>query len=98
MGKAKFIDLFCGIGGIRLGMENAGFECVFSCDIDSECQSTYAINFGEVPDGDIRDISEKDIPEFDILCAGFPCQPFSISGKQKGFADDRGNLLKYAEL
>lgn len=93
MSKAKFIDLFCGIGGIRLGMENAGFECVFSCDIDLECQRTYCANFGETPYGDIRSISERDMPDFDILCAGFPCQPFSISGKQRGFADDRGTLF-----
>ena len=89
----KFIDLFCGIGGIRIGMEQAGFECVFSCDINSECQRTYAANFGEMPKGDIRDVSEKSISDFDILCAGFPCQPFSISGRQKGFADDRGTLF-----
>jgi len=89
----KFIDLFCGIGGIRLGMDNAGFECVLSCDINTECQKTYSENYGEVPRGDITTISEKDVPDFDILCAGFPCQPFSISGKQKGFADDRGTLF-----
>jgi DNA (cytosine-5)-methyltransferase 1 len=91
--NVKFVDLFCGIGGIRLGMEQAGFECIFSCDINSECQRTYAANFGETPQGDIRDVSEKSIPDFDILCAGFPCQPFSISGRQKGFADDRGTLF-----
>jgi len=94
MSKAiRFIDLFCGIGGIRLGMENAGFECVFSCDINAECRKTYAANFGEVPQGDIREIAEKEIPDFDILCAGFPCQPFSASGRQRGFADDRGTLF-----
>ncbi|MDR0992298.1 MAG: DNA cytosine methyltransferase [Ruminococcus sp.] len=93
MNEIKFIDLFCGIGGLRLGMENAGFKCVFSSDINPECQKTYSANFGETPSGDIKTISENDVPRFDVLCAGFPCQPFSISGKQKGFQDDRGTLF-----
>jgi len=89
----RFIDLFCGIGGIRLGMERAGFDCVFSCDINDECKKTYHANFGEMPHGDIAEIPASIIPDFDILCAGFPCQPFSISGKQKGFDDKRGILF-----
>lgn len=89
----EFIDLFCGVGGIRLGMENAGFKCIFSCDINDECQKTYFENFGELPKGDIKLIDEKSIPSHQILCAGFPCQPFSISGRQKGFADTRGTMF-----
>lgn len=89
----KFIDLFCGVGGIRLGMEDAGFKCIFSCDINKDCQKTYLENFGELPTGDIKLINEKTIPNHQILCAGFPCQPFSISGRQKGFSDTRGTMF-----
>ncbi|MDR0484742.1 MAG: DNA cytosine methyltransferase [Alphaproteobacteria bacterium] len=91
--KFTFIDLFCGIGGIRIGMEKAGGRCVFSSDLNKYAQETYENNFGEIPEGDITKINEKDIPSFDVLCAGFPCQPFSISGKQKGFDDVRGTLF-----
>ena len=89
----KFIDLFAGIGGFRYALESFGCKCVFSSEWDKYCQESYNLNFGEIPYGDITKIDEKDIPSFDILCAGFPCQPFSISGKQKGFEDTRGTLF-----
>lgn len=89
-----FIDLFAGVGGFRIAMQNLGGKCVFSSEIDKYAKKTYEINFGEVPFGDITKINEKDIPEHDILCAGFPCQSFSIAGKRKGFEDEtRGTLF-----
>ncbi|MCP4050880.1 MAG: DNA (cytosine-5-)-methyltransferase [bacterium] len=81
--RYRFIDLFAGIGGIRLAFERAGGECVFTSEYDRFCQETYFANFNEIPDGDIRKISEKNIPDHDILVAGFPCQPFSIAGVSK---------------
>lgn len=89
----KFIDLFCGLGGFRIAFEKLGGKCVFSSDIDEPVQKTYAMNFGETPQGDITKIESKDIPEHDILCAGFPCQPFSTAGKRLGFDDTRGTLF-----
>lgn len=89
----KFIDLFCGLGGFRIAFEKVGGECVFSSDIDKPVQKTYAINFGETPHGDITKIESKDIPNHDILCAGFPCQPFSTAGRRLGFDDTRGTLF-----
>lgn len=89
----KFIDLFSGLGGFRIAFENLGAECVFSSEIDKHARETYYNNFGEYPAGDITKINEKDIPDHDILCAGFPCQPFSIAGKRKGFEDTRGTLF-----
>lgn len=89
----KFIDLFCGIGGFRVALEELGCECVFSSDIDKYARDTYKENFGEYPMGDITQIHEKSIPDHDILCAGFPCQPFSIGGKRLGFEDTRGTLF-----
>lgn len=91
----KFIDLFAGVGGFRIALQNIGGKCVFSSEWDTQAQKTYFANYGEVPFGDITQRSTKDyIPDnFDVLCAGFPCQPFSISGKQKGFEDTRGTLF-----
>ena len=89
----KFIDLFCGIGGFRIAFENEKCECVFSSDIDKYARETYFNNFKEYPTGDIKEVHENNIPEFDILCAGFPCQPFSIGGLRKGFLDTRGTLF-----
>src|ERR1700733_4944318 len=98
----RFIDLFCGIGGFRIAFERAGGNCVFSSDWDKYSQATYEANFGERPVGDIYSIADSEIPKFDILCAGFPCQPFSIAGVSKklslgrkhGFDDEKqGNLF-----
>lgn len=89
----KFIDLFAGIGGIRIPFDELGAECVFSSEFDKFAQITYKQNFGHTPQGDITQINEKDIPPFDILLAGFPCQPFSNAGLKKGFEDARGTLF-----
>jgi DNA-cytosine methyltransferase len=100
--RFQFIDLFCGIGGFRIAFERAGCECIWSCDWDKHAQKTYEENFGERPHADIHKIAVADIPAHDILCAGFPCQPFSIAGvskklslgKKHGFEDEtQGNLF-----
>lgn len=91
--EIKFIDLFCGIGGFRLAFEEFGCKCVFSSDIDRYACQTYEMNFLEYPLCDITQVNPKDIPDFDILCGGFPCQPFSIAGKRLGFNDTRGTLF-----
>lgn len=96
-----FIDLFAGIGGMRIAFQNAGCRCVFSSEWDKNCQKTYYSNFGEIPYGDITKIMAKDVPNHDILVAGFPCQPFSIAGVSKknslgratGFADKTQGTL-----
>lgn len=98
----RFIDLFAGIGGFHLALSSLGLECVFACEWDKYAQETYLANFGIQPMGDINQVKAEDIPEFDILCAGFPCQPFSIAGVSKknslgrkhGFDDEKqGNLF-----
>lgn len=93
--KFSFIDLFAGIGGFRIAMQNIGGRCVFTSEWNNDAQKTYRENFGEIPFGDITKVSIKNyIPnKFDILCAGFPCQAFSIAGYQKGFSDTRGTLF-----
>ena len=99
--KFTFVDLFAGIGGMRLAMEANGGRCVFSCEIDDKCKQTYFENFSEIPAGDIRDVDVFDIPAHDILSAGFPCQPFSIAGVSKkkslgkatGFLDESQGTL-----
>lgn len=89
----KFIDLFAGIGGIRLPFQEVGGKCVFTSEWDKFAQKTYKFNFGDEPSGDITQIGVDSIPDFDILLAGFPCQPFSQAGLRKGFADTRGTLF-----
>lgn len=99
--KFTFIDLFAGIGGFRIAFQNAGGKCIFSCEWDKYAKQTYASNYGEVPYGDIRKIPKDLIPDHDVLCAGFPCQPFSLAGVSKknslgrkhGFEDETQGTL-----
>jgi len=89
----KFIDLFAGIGGFHYALKSFGAECVFASEIDEKASKIYKTNHNLQPEGDITIIDEKEIPKHDILCGGFPCQAFSVSGKQKGFEDTRGTLF-----
>jgi DNA (cytosine-5)-methyltransferase 1 len=91
--KLKFIDLCCGIGGFHYALQKMGHECVMASDINENCRINYEINHKIKPLGDLTKIDIKTIPKFDILCAGFPCQPFSKAGEQKGFVDNRGNIF-----
>ena len=100
MTELKFIDLFCGVGGFHQALNKLQsdgkntFKCVFACDIDKTCRDTYEKNYDIKPVGDIRKVKIKDIPPFDIACAGFPCNPYSKSGKRKGFEDEeKGSLF-----
>ncbi len=93
LSKYTFIDLFAGIGGFRYALESFGAKCVYTSEWDNHAQRVYESNFKDKPHGDITKIQEKDIPSHNILCGGFPCQAFSISGKQKGFEDTRGTLF-----
>ena len=91
----RVFEAFAGIGGFRIAMQSLGGKCVFSSEWDKEAQKTYLANFGEVPFGDItREETKRFIPdEFDVLCAGFPCQAFSLAGKKRGFNETRGTLF-----
>lgn len=91
--KYKVIDLFAGIGGMRLGFEQAGYEVVYSNDVNPHACHTYRTNFGEIDERDIREVDIRTLPEFDVLLAGFPCQPFSMIGKRDGLQDPRGQLF-----
>jgi len=93
--KFRFIDLFAGIGGMRIGFESVGGRCVFTSEWDKFAQKTYEANFGEIPSGDITQVDASAIPKFDILLAGFPCQPFSTIGKRQGFEHPTQGTLFY---
>ena len=97
MKKFKFIDLFSGIGGFHQALEQLGGKCVFASEIDKSCIETYKENYGMDSDNDITKINPEEVPDHDVLCAGFPCQTFSKAGKQKGFAETRGTLFFYIE-
>ena len=91
--KFTFIDLFAGIGGIRIAFERNGGKCIFTSEWDESCQVMYEANFGQKPHGDITKVNAREVPDHDILTGGFPCQAFSIIGNKLGFADTRGTLF-----
>jgi DNA (cytosine-5)-methyltransferase 1 len=92
----KFVDLFAGLCGFHLALKRLGHKCVFACEIDENLRATYVKNFRMIPYGDIRDIEVADVPPHDILCAGFPCQPFSKAGDQQGFSCPKwGDLFEF---
>lgn len=94
MGSISFADFCAGIGGFRLGLERLGWTCVYSCEIDPYCEQTYKLNFGcEFDAKDISEVKADALPYFDVFCAGFPCQPFSIAGKRLGLLDPRGTIF-----
>ncbi|MDR2338712.1 MAG: DNA (cytosine-5-)-methyltransferase [Deltaproteobacteria bacterium] len=93
MAEFTFVDLFCGIGGFHQAAIKFGGECVFACDIDESARAAYYANYGIMPEGDITKTNPVDIPHYDVLFAGFPCQPFSIMGNRLGFNDMRGTLF-----
>ena len=89
----RFIDLFCGIGGFHQALARLGMECVFACDKDPACRRVYEKNYGIKPESDVTLVESDSVSDFEVLCAGFPCQSFSKAGHRKGFQDDRGNLF-----
>lgn len=89
----RFIDLFCGIGGFHQALARLGMECVLACDKDAACRRVYERNYGMEPLSDVTELDPPSLPDFDVLCGGFPCQPFSKAGHRLGFNDDRGNLF-----
>ena len=91
--ELKFIDLFCGIGGFHQALKDLGHKCILACDIDKACREVYENNYGIKPENNIKDIKPEELEDFDILCAGFPCQAFSNGGKKLCFEDSRGLLF-----
>src|SRR4051812_13359499 len=91
----NFIDLFAGLGGFHLALSELGHTCVFASELDEELRRVYEANFNLLPEGDIRDVDVEDVPTHDVLCAGFPCQPFSKAGEQKGVAHPEGDLFDF---